>query len=69
MMSAKDIGLSSAVHQDQQRALDHLRLAQELIDKLDRPEVGARLQEIIDAMNDGPPPWPTSSDPGDNPPD
>ena len=69
MMSPKDIGLSSAVHQDQQRALDHLRLAQELIDKLDRPEIGARLQEIIDGMSDEAPSWPTSPDPGDNPAD
>ena len=57
-MSSNDIELDSAAHGDARLALDHLRTAQELIDKLDRPEIGARLQEVIEAMNDGLAPGP-----------
>ena len=51
-MSDNDIGLNSAVCMDVQHALDHLRLAQNIVDELDRPEIGARLNEVIDLLDD-----------------
>jgi len=36
------------------RALKLLEEAQLVIDTLDRPDIGARLQEVIDAMRDLP---------------
>jgi hypothetical protein len=35
-----------------QRAIDHLNAAQEIVDTLDRPHLGARLQEVIDALQE-----------------
>ena len=34
------------------RALVHLMQAQEIVDSLDRPEIGARLQEVIDTVRE-----------------
>jgi hypothetical protein len=35
-----------------QVALGHLQSAQTLLDRLDRPEIGARLQEVIDVVEE-----------------
>jgi hypothetical protein len=34
------------------RAIERLNEAQTIIDTLDRPDIGARLQEVIDALDE-----------------
>ena len=51
-MSSEDIEIRTAVQSERECALEHLHSAQALIDRLDWPEIGARLQEVIDTLSD-----------------
>lgn len=51
-MSSRGIEIRTAVQSERECALEHLRSAQALIDQLDRPDIGARLQEVIDTLSD-----------------
>jgi hypothetical protein len=35
-----------------QRAIDHLGQAQAIVDTLGRPDIGARLEEVMDALRE-----------------
>jgi hypothetical protein len=35
-----------------QRAIDHLSEAQAIIDTLDRPDIGARLEQVMDSLRE-----------------
>jgi hypothetical protein len=43
-----DVGTASVV----KRAIDRLNGAQEVVDMLDRPDIGARLRQVIDSLED-----------------
>ena len=50
-MSKARIGTNESPSKDVQRAIKLLNEAQVIVDTLDRPEIGARLQEVIDALS------------------
>jgi hypothetical protein len=49
-MSTVRLDTSVLVSHQIREALGHLQTALNLIDEFDRPEIGARLQEVIDAV-------------------
>jgi hypothetical protein len=49
-MSKARFGIDDTRREEVDRALKLLQDAQTVIDKMDRPHIGARLQEVIDAV-------------------
>jgi hypothetical protein len=49
-MSKARFGIGDSKREEVDRALKLLQEAQTVIDTMDRPHIGARLQEVIDAV-------------------
>jgi hypothetical protein len=49
-MSSGSIGLSDEPSDELARAIQLLKEAQSIVDSLSRPELGARLQDVIDLL-------------------